>query len=229
MPEFQHPPGGYVFIVTYGRSGSTLLQRLVNTLPGYQIRGENNNALVPLFDSWRAIVKSPNIFGMRAQGAPSSSSHPWFGAERIDPDRYSAALVESFVRTVLQPAPGVQVSGFKEIRLLHDPEHFTAYLEFLLQVFPKARLVFNTRNHADVMQSGWWRGQDPERVKGVLTAAEAVFHAVHASHPDRSVLLQYDAYTADHAAFEPLFDLLGAHPGADIIADVMATRLTHAA
>lgn len=39
-----HPsPRAHVFIVTYGRSGSTLTQSLLNTLPGYQIRGENGN------------------------------------------------------------------------------------------------------------------------------------------------------------------------------------------
>ena len=36
-------------MVTYGRSGSTLLMGLLNTLPGYLIRGENRDALHHLF------------------------------------------------------------------------------------------------------------------------------------------------------------------------------------
>jgi hypothetical protein len=36
---------GYVFIVTYGRSGSTLLQGVLNSIPGYLVRGENRQAL----------------------------------------------------------------------------------------------------------------------------------------------------------------------------------------
>ena len=31
---------GYLFVVTYGRSGSTLLMGLLNSIPGYLIRGE---------------------------------------------------------------------------------------------------------------------------------------------------------------------------------------------
>src|SRR5688572_1085508 len=35
---------GHLFIVTYGRSGSTLLQGVLNSIPGYLIRGENDGA-----------------------------------------------------------------------------------------------------------------------------------------------------------------------------------------
>ncbi len=40
---------GYLFIVTYGRSGSTLLQGILNSIPGYLIRGENRAALFHLY------------------------------------------------------------------------------------------------------------------------------------------------------------------------------------
>ena len=39
----------FVFIFTYGRSGSTLLMGLLNSLPHYCIRGENNNLLHRLY------------------------------------------------------------------------------------------------------------------------------------------------------------------------------------
>jgi len=32
----------YVFVVTYGRSGSTLMQGLLNALPGVLVRGESS-------------------------------------------------------------------------------------------------------------------------------------------------------------------------------------------
>lgn len=44
-PHLYMPKEGYVFIITYGRSGSTLTQNLLNSLPGYCIRGENSNLL----------------------------------------------------------------------------------------------------------------------------------------------------------------------------------------
>jgi hypothetical protein len=37
---------GYVFVMTYGRSGSTLLMGLLNTIPGYLVRGENDDGML---------------------------------------------------------------------------------------------------------------------------------------------------------------------------------------
>ncbi len=45
---------GAIFIVCYGRSGSTLLTRVINTIPGACIRGENANALMHLFRVYEA-------------------------------------------------------------------------------------------------------------------------------------------------------------------------------
>lgn len=42
-------PLGYLFVVTYGRSGSTLVQGLLNSIPGYLIRGENRGVLYRLY------------------------------------------------------------------------------------------------------------------------------------------------------------------------------------
>ena len=48
---------GYVFVMTYGRSGSTLLMGLLNTIPGYLVRGENDDALRYLYDFHRTCVE----------------------------------------------------------------------------------------------------------------------------------------------------------------------------
>ena len=225
---FRHPAGGYVFVVTYGRSGSTVLQNLLNTLPGYQIKGENNNALFPLFQSWRAIAHSPDIDRMRRTQGRSDARHPWFGAENIDANTYRTALCGFFAQTILQPAPKVVVSGFKEIRTIADPVRFREYLDFMKDGFPQARFVFNTRNHDAVVRSSWWRKHDPEQVKVMMRSAERVFRDFAAAHPDCALGVHYDDYVADHAAFEPLFTLLKAHPTEEALRTVMATRLKHA-
>ena len=225
---FEHPAGGYVFVVTYGRSGSTLLQNLLNTLPGYQIRGENNNALFALFQSWRAVVYSADITRMRSGQERSDARHPWFGAENIDADTYRAALCRTFAQAILQPAPGVVVGGFKEIRTIPDNARFKEYLEFMKHGFPQARFVFNTRNHDAVVRSSWWQKHDPDQVRKMMRAAEQVFRDFTAENPERAVGVHYDEYVADQAAFAPLFDLLQTRPTEAALNRVMATRLTHA-
>jgi hypothetical protein len=43
------------FVVTYGRSGSTLLQGLLNSIPRYCIRGENYNAMFYMFRAYQQL------------------------------------------------------------------------------------------------------------------------------------------------------------------------------
>ncbi|TVS02275.1 MAG: hypothetical protein EA407_10230 [Rhodobacteraceae bacterium] len=228
MSEFRHPVEGYVFVVTYGRSGSTLLQNVINALPGCLLRGENNNALFPLYKSWRALVRSPDICRMVAAGEVSDPTHPWFGAEAIDPHAYASSLCANFARHVLRSPPDIRICGFKEIRTIAREDTFLDYLEFIHGHFPNARFVFNTRNHAAVVKSSWWRQHDPAEVEKMMHSAESVFAQFAKAHQDCSVRLHYDTYTADQSALEPLFDLLGRSPSRERLHDVMRTRLTHA-
>jgi hypothetical protein len=145
---------GYVFIVTYGRSGSTLLMGLLNAIPGYRIRGENHNVLYRLYQADAAIAKAYDQFSGSAHLVPRSS---WYGMPLVRPHLFRAELVENLVNNVLRPEPGDRVLGFKEIR--YTPVHLqdlTAYLEFIRQAFPNCKIVFNHRDPAAVASSAWW-------------------------------------------------------------------------
>ena len=45
----------HVLIITYGRSGSTLLQGLLNSIDGCIVRGENYDACKGLFRTYQAV------------------------------------------------------------------------------------------------------------------------------------------------------------------------------
>lgn len=226
-PALNRPSEGYVFVVTYGRSGSTLLQSLLNEIDGYCIRGENENALFHLMQSWYAVANSEPMRGARQAGRVLRRNDPWFGAERIDPDHFAKALADFFVREVLQPDPGLRVSGFKEIRFHDQPALFAPYLNFMRRFFPKARFIFNTRNHDAVCKSGWWATMNPVRVKAQLVAAEKLFDGYIANHPDCTIKLHYDNYVADRTRLGRLFDFLGEPYDAALVDRVMDLRLEH--
>lgn len=226
-PWLTRPTGGYVFVVTYGRSGSTVLQNLLNSIDGYRIRGENENALFHLMRSWHAVLNSEPMRGLRQAGRATQHDDPWYGAERVDPGRLGRGLADLFVREVLQPEPGDRVSGFKEIRFHTHPALFPAYLDFIHAVFPATRFVFNTRNHDAVAKSGWWATMPPEDVKAQLTTAETLFTDYLAARPGRGIRLHYDDYVGRPEAFRPLFDFLGEPFEPDRVAEVIGQRLDH--
>lgn len=219
---------GYVFIVTYGRSGSTLLQNMLNAIPGYQIRGENNDALFHLVKSWASIVDAEPLHGLRTLKEVTDQTHPWYGGENISPDAYGEALADAFVRSVLRPDEGVRVSGFKEIRFHEHPVFFSRHLDFIHAYFPNARFVINTRDHRGVAKSGWWSKRPFDKVSKELSSAEKIFESYLEAHPDRCIKMHYDDYANDVRAFAPLFEFLGEELDEDVALAVMGQRLEHA-
>ncbi|PSL17609.1 sulfotransferase [Shimia abyssi] len=225
--RLRQQPRQHVFLITYGRSGSTLVQKILNTIPGYCIRGENNNLLYHLFRSWAALSNCEPVQSHRRIGRSLTSEHPWFGSEQVDPDTLGRNLVSFFEREVLQPPPGTKASGFKEIRYHQDPDRFHDFLDFMHRFFPGTRFVFNYRAHDDVMKSGWWAHQRPERVKEILDQAETLFESYMSAHPDRCIRIDYDRYAQDPSALRPLFDFLGEAFEEGQIAQLMDARLDH--
>lgn len=219
-----------LFVVTYGRSGSTLLQNMLNALPGVTLRGENNNLLAPLVAGWQGLRQfyPEQLARMKIAGSlPSGPHQPWFGYENITSDAYGREMAVGFLRGVLCPPPGTHTIGFKEIRWHEDPELFLPMLEFLHQYFPGARFVFNTRDHGEVCRSGWWKNMDPDLVRAELTRAEALYDQWQAAHPDCSLAMHYNDYIQGPEAWRALFDFIGEAFDADLVQAALDHKLMH--
>jgi Sulfotransferase family len=192
----------YVFVVTYGRSGSTLLAGILNAIPGYLVRGENRDALHHLFLFHRTLADE------RARVGPAKGrqrTHPFYGIGDVPLDRSIADIRRLVLDTVLRPKPDTRVTGFKEIRWYHPD--LTEYVAWLQEVFPGARFVVNTRSHEDVLASKWWaHGRD----KSIdLQAIEGGILALAESLGDAAYRVHYDDYVADPAVLHGLFEWLG--------------------
>ena len=215
----------FVFIVSYARSGSTLVQSLLNSLAGWQIRGENNNALFHVQKLVGSIRHARNIHGHR----PTEHDAPWYGADKLTPRLFADRMLTTFVDGVLKPDDGVTTIGFKEIR--HTPYfmtdfEFQEYMEFMLESFPDSRIVFNSRNAEDVCRSAWLKDENPEAVRRDVAVADRRFSEI-ARTSDRATHLFYDEYVNDHGKIRELFDFLGAEYHPEAIDAVFSKRLTH--
>jgi hypothetical protein len=195
----------YVFICTYGRSGSTLLQGVLNSIPGYLIRGENRQALWHLYQLHQTVMQQKRIFsGWMNRGEPLPVSHPFFGLDGY-PDSAHREFRRLAQNLLLRPKEDTRVTGFKEIRWAEDD--VLGYVQFLRNVFPDARFVINTRNLDDVTQSAWW-GEDPD-ARAVLERAEARLADIERELAGSAYRVRYDDYVADPSVLRGLFDWLG--------------------
>ncbi|RMF39581.1 MAG: sulfotransferase [Alphaproteobacteria bacterium] len=217
----------FVFIVTYGRSGSTLLNRVLNTIPGYLIRGENNAALLHLFRYLESLRATRREFS-RADTGPD---HPWYGAERIRVKRVVDEALDGFVRNVLRPEPDSRVLGFKEIRhtrWVFRENEFPRYIAFLLRHFPDARIVFNRRSWEAVSRSGWWANAPKEKVRDLVERADALFLTAMLNHPEQCFGMVYEDYDGNPGTFARLFEFLGEPFDEAAVRAVLDERLDHA-
>lgn len=219
---------GYVFVVTYGRSGSTLIQSILNNLPGYCIRGENADILGPMARAWANAKDNTILQYLARDQVQTEPDHPWYGGQSIAPRRLGTALARLFVKDVLRPPPGTRIAGFKEIRWGRAPTALPTTLRFMRAFFPKARFVFNTRDHDQVVRSSWWAAEPEDEVRALLTQWEAGYDSFLAAHPGLGIRVHYNDYIRDPEALRPMFDFLGEGFDADSVARVLAKPLTHA-
>ena len=214
----------YVFIVTYGRSGSTLLQRLINRMPNAHVSGENYNALHPLYLSYLQIVRAKE---QRGRAKARTSRNPWFGSEGVRPRAYARAVGDAFVREVIRPPETARLVGFKEIRYFEAGVDFEGFMDFMSVAFPGAKLVFNLRTGDAIAKSAWWAKQEPSAVLARLRGYDDKMRAYAGQHPDNCLVLDYDEYVASPESLVTLFSFLGVPHDKQMVAEVLADRLNH--
>lgn len=239
-PALFAPTNGYVFVVTYGRSGSTLTQSLLNAIPGYSIRGENGNLtyflsraihMVTEHDmyKWRRedIKKDPDERRSYLRKILGQPYDPWAGSENVDPEDFSMSLMNVFVEQVLQPERDCRVSGFKEIRLHEDPEFFESHLNYLRDIFPNARFLFQTRDHKAVSKSSWWAKQPSDLVFQQLAIAEKLFSDYSQENSDICFTINYENFSRGHSYAKEIFDFLGEDFEPTHVDSVLHRKLKH--
>jgi hypothetical protein len=152
-----------IFLLSNARSGSTLVQRILNTYPDITIWGEHGGCLRLAAEQYFALLEDPgnqrNIFATR----PDQSA---LSAEQVlkekDPKNWQAwmnwfspgdvkEIFRSHVCSLFRP-PWMDENntwGFKEIRYGLDDR----VIEFLAQLFPDAIFIFLVRNGFDQLAS----------------------------------------------------------------------------
>ncbi len=217
----------YIFVVTYARSGSTLIQSLLNSLDGVQIRGENNNALFYLYQAFSGVKMTAKL---GRWGRESEPDQPWYGAGEMKPIGFQNASLNALVRNVLCPTDGISVLGFKEIRytpFFMTDKQFKDYMDFLLGAFPGAKIVFNTRKADDVAKSAWLAKEKPGKVKDWVNRCDERFAQCNASS-DQTILMHYNDYVVDRSKIAELYTFLGFDFDLDVVNAIFSKPLKHA-
>lgn len=214
---------GTIFIVTYGRSGSTLLQSILQTIPGALIRGENYLAMESLFIANRRVTKTVNMH----KSKKPELDHPWYGADKIDVEQFNRKMVDAFIDEVLQPDESTRWLGFKEIRYPMTGKSFESFLLYMQTYYKNPIFVFNSRNAEDVSISAWLKKSPKKKVLEKVRTMDRKFRDFCSKYPHISHHVTFEDLLADPGCLRPLFEKMGEKYDADKVAKVLQKKLIH--
>jgi LPS sulfotransferase NodH len=181
----------FIVVVAIGRSGSTLVQGMLNGLPRTLIRGESHFFSRHLYEAHAAISRT---FGSHGQ-LPGSSRSPtgaWFGAHQLDPDS-AARDLGGVLRRQLRGAEaseergGPVTLGFKDIQWAQlELDRVSGFMEFLERAVGRVGWVLHRRGLDEVRKSGWWMRARETTVVKQFDGVAAVQHEIrrHSSPGD---------------------------------------------
>lgn len=195
-----------VFILAQPRSGSTLLLRLLNTLDGFNICGENRAAfssLAQFYESMLYTLKmgpkdksslsdsflSFDALKQRQVYNPNYSGFEWYN---VFNDKEVFQKIRELIIEILNPKMKYETFGFKEIRYgRSETEHLETEINILKTLFPKAKFVFNTREIEDILKSAWLKDQNPTFAQNNLLRQANSFKRYAENNPDHSFHITY--------------------------------------
>lgn len=187
----------FIVVVAPGRSGSTLVQGLLNEIPGTLVRGENDLYLHGLYRVLQTLRAFQDLHETNRHRQVTS---PFYGLLEIKPRLFVRLARELFVRGALgNRAPGeVARLGFKEV-LWHrvTPEETEDFFAFLDDAFPGVRYILNSRDPEVTVGSGFWKGQGRERALEKVVRVQEVQQYLRESRGDRTYDVRYETITGD--------------------------------
>jgi hypothetical protein len=177
----------FVFVVTYGRSGSTLTQGMLNTLPRTLVRGENNLYLLPMFRAYAG------------PGAAKSSS-AFYGLREVDLDAFAASVRDLVQQQLLGDVELSEVDrlGFKEV-LWHriKPREWSGFFDFLDLAFGDPLYVLNRRDVTTTSTSGFWQKKRPGVAEQQIHRVRKLQDFLRESRPERCFDTRFEDMTSD--------------------------------
>lgn len=220
-----------LFIISQGRDGSTLLQRLLNQIPGFNICGENWDFMGSMMD---VNYHLKSLLHDEDHKVQSISKDKYDEYENSDLDFKPAwynnfnpsdvkCNITTFIKNMLNTT-NHRVWGCKEIRWAVEYEYlvkdniryldgfklmsyevFKRRLDYIKILFPNCKFIFTSRNIEDQLKSGWWA--EHKYSKETLITLNN-YNNSYLKHSDNSYHLTYNDIIECSDNFKNLYTFL---------------------
>jgi len=146
-----------ILICATGRSGSTTLQRIINTIPNSNICGENFAAINSLLEFYRRIKHSSTN---NIPGRFNPITYNEVLQRNIKPSWYNSYnyneiidQIKKMIILLFKNTPETNVWGFKEIR--YNKENLDYVVDFK-ELFPQTKCIIQIRENIEQQSKSSW-------------------------------------------------------------------------
>jgi len=197
-----------VLLCCVGRSGSTTLQRIVNTIPNSNVCGENYGAIFDLLRFYKNIKRTTND---QVVGGKNPVNYDFLIEKKVKPAWYNSYNYDEIVSTIrdtivklFKNKEETTLWGFKEIRC--DNGNLSLVEEFK-ELFPQTKVILLIRENITKQAKSSWFRLDKNSANIIKRQNDALF-SFHKSHVDYTFFLTFERMFIK-ANLEALFDFIG--------------------
>lgn len=209
-----------VCVIGLARSGTTLVQALLNSISGVRIHGENH-VVLQMANSIGALQNRLHIILAKGDVTELPISHPFFGLEKVDFESFLVSQREIITKHFLPNADQFKVIGFKEVRWAKGNFAFDG----MSQLFPNAKYIFNFRNEDDIFKSHSRKQWGATMFE--ITKQQEFLKAKAEEKGKSAISIHYEDYTRDIHKFNEVTKFLGIKADPEALARTLAIRLIH--
>jgi hypothetical protein len=154
-----------VLICATGRSGSTTMQRIINTIPNSNICGENYGAINSLLDFYIKLHASSTDY---IPGNYNPLTYNEVIEKQIKPSWYNSYhlnemgdKIRETIITMYKNNPTTSLWGFKEIRYDNKKINLLKYFKLL---FPQTKIIIQIRENIKAQSRSGWHKKDKNAI-----------------------------------------------------------------
>jgi len=211
----------FLIVVATGRSASTTLMYMMDSLPGVRMSGENNDTLGAIRKMISNIRDDRHFIRQQNKSARGAWAHNHV------PDGAFACVAQHMIETITPPELDADnhfihddsdtIVGFKTIRLLDDrhSKYDEGIVRYVQENFPCARILVNIRSNTQEQAASYSAKPNfSKRMKGGKATVEKMntrLRRVAELFGDQAMLLDSSDWTKNIGSLNRVVEWLGFH------------------
>jgi len=191
----------FILICSTGRTGSTTLQRIINTIPNTNIYGENDNTILHLLEFCNSL-DNLNIINKEYNFFTNNNLKPcWYN--NFDKE-ILINQIKQMIINFLDKDNVFKTIGFKEIRY---NEINIDMLKIFFKLFPNTKIILNYRNDVEKQAiSSWFKDESNSKEK--IIKLNKIFKDFYELNREFTYLFSFEDLF-DSEKIKSLFEYLG--------------------